>query len=149
MLKAAQDPKLDLLAGVPLFAELNRRHLRRVGELCVRVDVGAGKVLCREGESGSEFFIVIDGEASVDIAGTEVATVREGGFFGELALLGGGPRTATVTTKTPMSVFVLSGAEFSSLLREEPQVAVKVLAAVGSRIRAQAADTAERRPLGA
>lgn len=148
MLKAAQDVKLDMLAGVPLFAGLSRRHLRRVGQLCDRLDVDAGTVFCRQGKPGSEFFVVIDGEAVINVGGTDVAVVGNGGFFGELALLGGGPRTASVTARTPMSVFVLASPEFSSLLREEPQVAVKVLAAVGSRIRAQA-DATEARPLGA
>ena len=80
------------------------------------------------------------------MAAVDIATVGPGGFFGELALLGGGPRTASVTAKTPMSVFVLSSAEFFELLREEPQVAVQMLPAIGRRIR----ETSERsgRPFG-
>src|SRR4051812_16196580 len=91
--RLAHDPKLDLLAGVPLFAGLDRKHLERVGQLCTRLDVEPGAVLCRQGASGHEFFIVVEGEAVVTVGTTDVDTVPAGGFFGELALLGGGPRT--------------------------------------------------------
>lgn len=147
MARASHDPKLTMLGEVPILAGLNRRHLERVGQLCTRLDVDAGTVLCREGRSGHEFFIVIEGEASVSAEGAEVATVGPGGFFGELALLGGGPRTATVTATTPMSVFVLSGSEFALLLKDEPTVAVAMLPSIGARIRA-ATTAPQTRPLG-
>jgi CRP/FNR family transcriptional regulator, cyclic AMP receptor protein len=146
MSRAAHDPKLDMLAGVPLFAGFDRKQLRRVGQLCTGIDVEPGAVLCREGAAGGEFFIVVEGEAVVRVGVAEVDTIGPGDFFGELALLGGGPRTADVTAKTRMSLLVLSGAEFAAVLREEPQVAVKMLPAIGARIREAA--TRNGRPLG-
>lgn len=148
MARASHDPKLDLLAQVPLFSGLNRRHLDGIGRLCTRTEVEPGTVLCREGRSGHEFFIVVEGEAAVTVGESEVAPVGPGDFFGELALLGGGPRTATVTARTPMSLFVLSGSEFAALLDEEPRVAVAMLSTIGARIRA--GGSRERaRPIGA
>jgi CRP-like cAMP-binding protein len=146
MRKSSHDPKLDMLAAVPLLAGLNRDHLERVGQLCTRADVPADTRVCREGGPGLEFFLVIDGQAVVSIGGDPVAKVGQGGFFGELALLGGGPRTATVTAETSMSLFVLSGAEFAELMRTEPQVAVKMLPAIGARIRTQSVGGSQ--PLG-
>jgi CRP/FNR family cyclic AMP-dependent transcriptional regulator len=145
--KATHDANLDVLGTVPLFAGLDRKHLRRVGQLCSSIEVEPTTVLCAKGRSGAEFFIVRAGEAVVSVDATPLGEVGPGDFFGELALLGGGPRTATVTAKTPMTVLVLSGGEFSALLRVVPEIAVHMLPAIGARIR----ETTQRdgRPLGA
>jgi CRP-like cAMP-binding protein len=130
------DEKIDQLAKVPLFAGLPRRHLERIAQLCTRADVAAGTVLCREGSPGHEFFVVVDGTATVTVGGATVNSLGPGDFFGEMALLDAGPRMATVTADSALVALVLSSAEFSSLLREEPQVAVNLLPVVGARIRA-------------
>ena len=130
------DEKIDQLGQVPLFAGLTRRHLERIARLCTRTDVDAGTVLCREGSAGHEFFVIVDGTATVTIRGSVVNTLGPGDFFGELALLDAGPRMATVTADSKLAALVLTSAEFSALLQDEPHVAVNLLPAVGARLRA-------------
>ena len=79
-------------------------------------------MLCQEGKSGNECFVVIEGEAAVTIGGDEVTTIGPGGFFGEMALLDGGPRVATVTATTDMRLLSLSRGEFTTLLADVPSV---------------------------
>jgi CRP-like cAMP-binding protein len=143
------DPKLDLLAGIPLFHGTSRNDLRLIAAATTELRVAAGEVLCREGHRGSEFFVVVDGEASVSIGDREVARVGAGGFFGEMALIDGGPRTATVAAATPMDVLVLNRGEFDAVLDQVPAVARQVLHALGDRIRANATALDGRSPLGA
>src|SRR3712207_1222225 len=90
------DAKIDRLAGVPLFAGIDRRHLDRIAALCTDIAVPAGQVLCRQGQHGSEFFVIENGTASVTVDGRPAGTLGPGDFFGELALLDGGERSATV-----------------------------------------------------
>lgn len=132
-----QDAKVERLAAIPLFADAGRKQLGNIAELCTEVDVQAGDVLCREGGPGHEFFVLEDGTAAATVRGEQVATFGPGDFFGELALLdGSGPRTATVTVQTPAKVLVLTAAEFHRLLESEPMVAVRLLPAIGRRLRA-------------
>jgi CRP-like cAMP-binding protein len=133
------DSKVDHLRDVPLFAGLNRKHLERVAQLCTRTDVEPGTVLCREGSLGREFFVIIEGTANVTVDGNEVGTLGPGDFFGELALLDAGPRMATVTAQSRLAALVLSSAEFSAMLHEEPLVAVNLLPAIGARMRSSRA----------
>jgi CRP/FNR family cyclic AMP-dependent transcriptional regulator len=143
----AQDAKLDRLAGIPLFSGAERRQLERLAALCTEVDVPEGRVLCREGEPGHEFFVIADGTAVVSVGGRDVATLRTGDFFGELALLDGRARTATVTANSAMRVLVLSRAEFSAMVHEDPIVAVRMLPAIGARLRAQVSPTEQPSPV--
>ena len=142
-----QDAKLDRLAAIPLFAHADRKQLQRVAALCTEVRVPAGRTLCTEGQPGQEFFVVEQGEATVSVGGTEVATLGAGDFFGELALLDGQARTATVTSKTDMDLIVLTATEFSSALEADPMIAVRMLPAIGSRLRAKAQAPQERPPV--
>ena len=142
-----EDAKLDRLAGIPLFAGTDRKHLERVASLCTEVPVPAGRRLCTEGEPGQEFFVVEQGEATVTVGGAEVATLRAGDFFGELALLDGEARTATVTAATDMQLLVLTASEFQGALQAEPMIAVRMLPAIGARLRAKAQAPQERPPV--
>jgi CRP/FNR family transcriptional regulator, cyclic AMP receptor protein len=130
------DPKLDHLAAIDLFQSCRPRQLRALARLTTEIEATRGAVLCREGETGREWFVVRDGHASVSIAGEEVATIGPGGFFGELALLDGEPRVATVTAATDMRLFVMSRPEFDQLLVRMPLVSRRILRAVGARLRA-------------
>jgi len=115
--------------------------LEKVARLCTPTHADAGTVLCREGGSGHEFFVILEGSADVTIAGKTVNSLGSGDFFGELALLDGGPRVATVTTSSPLSALVLTSNEFQSLLNDEPQVALRLLPAIGQRLRSLRATT--------
>jgi len=141
------DAKLDTIAAVPLFAGADRRHLERIAQLCTELDAPAGQVLCREGEPGGEFFVLLEGSVTVESGGTQLATLGTGDFFGELALLDGKARNATVTAATPVRLLVLSRQEFSSVLHDDPQVAVRMLPAIGARMRSGPPSGAQPSPV--
>lgn len=129
------DARLDLLSKVSLFSGCSQSELKELAKITTEMDASAGTVLCREGGAGHTCFIVVDGEAKVTIDGEEVGTVGPGGFFGEMALLDGGPRVATVTAATDMRLLELSRPEFSTLLADLPSVSRKMLTALGARLR--------------
>ena len=103
--------------------------------LGTRVNVAPGRVLTTAGERGAESFIVLSGFASCRVGGTEVALFGSGDIFGEVAVLDGGPRTATVVAETDMELMVLSIDEFDALIRTSPTVARRMLRTLGGRLR--------------
>ncbi len=130
-----RDAFLDHLAEVPLFSALSRKELSLVARRAEDVKVDQGRVLVSEGSTGSEFFVIIDGKASVSKKGRKVATLGPGDAFGELALLDKAPRNATVTAETPLEVVVLGQREFGGLIDEVPGFARKLLAGMARRLR--------------
>lgn len=121
------------LRDLPIFEHLSsseRRLFLRSGTI---VDVGPDRVLVTEGTTGGEVFIIIDGTALVTRRGVEVASLGVGDVFGERAVLGHSPRTATVTSTSDMTVLVLTPKEFNQLLDEIPALTRQVLAAVAER----------------
>ncbi len=141
------DPKVDHLAAIGPFRRCTRRQLHQLARLTTELDAARGAVLCREGEVGRECFVVRDGEATVTIGGEQVATIGPGDVVGELALLDGEPRVATVTAATDMRLVVLSRPEFNKVLADMPTVSRGILESVGARLRA--ADERFRRPISA
>lgn len=129
------DQRVVLLGQVQLFSKCSKKELRRVASLATPVEVEEGEVLTREGQPGSELFAIASGSARVTLRGSEIATLLPGDAFGEMALLDGGPRAATVTASTPMSVYVLGPREFSTLLQDVPQIGRKILKALAQRLR--------------
>jgi CRP-like cAMP-binding protein len=129
------DQKLELLKRVPLLEGLGRREIEEVSRLAEEIDVPAGRALMREGETGSEFFVLIDGTVAIDRGGARIRTVQPGDFFGEIALLAEGPRTATATTESPAKVLVLGHREFHSLMDRFPAIRTCVLESLAKRIR--------------
>ena len=107
------DERIKLLSGVWLFERCTKKGLAALARMATPVIVEPGRVLAREGAPGHEFVVVVEGTASTTSRGEEVGQVGPGSFFGELALLDGGPRTATVRALTPMLVLVLDRAEFN------------------------------------
>jgi CRP/FNR family transcriptional regulator, cyclic AMP receptor protein len=130
------DSKIGRLAEIDLFRVCKPRQLHQLARLTTELDAVRGTVLCREGETGREWFVVRDGEATVSIGGEDVATVGPGGFFGELSLLDGEPRVATVTATTDMQLIVMSRHEFNELLAQMPLVSRRILREIGGRLRA-------------
>jgi voltage-gated potassium channel len=128
------DEKLTLLSNVPLLAGLGTKDLREIGRLADEVDVRAGKVLAKEGASAEEFFVILDGTVSISRAGRHLRDLGPGDFFGELALLGRVPRTATATASTPARLLVVAHREFASLLANHPTIQGKILRAVAAWI---------------
>ena len=122
------------LAGIPIFSECTRKELKAISRLVTPVSISEGKVLVREGEPGREFMIIVEGSATVRRNGRKIASLGPGDFFGELAVLAGVPRTATVTADTKMVVEAMNRQEFSSLLDESPALAKKILMGAVKRL---------------
>jgi CRP-like cAMP-binding protein len=121
------DQKSTMLSSVPLFAGCGAGDLREIGQLSDEVSVPAGKVLAKEGATGHEFFVILDGSVEISRGGKRVRTLGPGDFFGELAMLGKVPRTATATTTTPARLVVLGHREFMTLLASHPGIQQTVL----------------------
>ncbi len=130
----SQDTKVEALRRATLFEGLSRKQLVQLARVSEDLEVPAGKVLCKEGEVGQEFFVIIDGEAEVTKNGERLATRGAGEFFGEIALLEQTQRMATVTAQTPLRFFVLTRRDFRQLIRDNPGVELKVLQAVARRL---------------
>jgi CRP-like cAMP-binding protein len=129
---AAAD-RVALLARIPVFEPLNKRHLRRVARLGEPASYEAGEALARAGVRGDAFYVILDGVARVDTAAGHEHTVGPGDFFGEFALLDGAPRSATVTATEPLTTLRIGQPDFEKLLRADPAIAVglaKGLAAI-------------------
>jgi CRP/FNR family cyclic AMP-dependent transcriptional regulator len=128
------DQKLELLSKVPLLAGLDRHGLEEVGRLADEVDLPAGRIAARQGASGEEFFVIVDGTVRIERDGQLLAELGPGDFFGELSLLGAVARTATATCTTPCRLLVVGHREFHGLLAQFPTVQSAVLGAVAKRI---------------
>jgi CRP/FNR family transcriptional regulator, cyclic AMP receptor protein len=117
----------EQLANVPLFAGLSDRELRSLAKRAEQVSVAKGTTLVTEGRIGVEFFVILAGAAKVTRRGRTLRKLRTGDSFGELALIAGTPRRATVTTTEPSEVMVLVRRDFLALLDEFPGVTRKLL----------------------
>jgi CRP/FNR family transcriptional regulator, cyclic AMP receptor protein len=123
------------LAGVSLFEGLSKRQLRQIAEASEIVNYMAGHSIVREGEDGDSFYVVLEGQAKVSVKGRTVNRTLPGDHFGEISLLDGGPRTATVASETPMSMLVLDRVEFQKVLKQDPQVAISLMESLARMIR--------------
>jgi CRP-like cAMP-binding protein len=125
-----------VLAGMPLFAGVPKRHMRKIATLTREHRFHAGAVIVRHGERGDGFFVVLEGTASVlRAAGLPPLTLGPGDYFGEIALIDGAERTATVVAKTEVWCLRLGSAAFFKLLRAEPEIAILLLKQLAGRIR--------------
>jgi CRP-like cAMP-binding protein len=131
MARASTD---ELLARVPLFKDLSKKHLRQVRSLATRVDVSPGRVLTREGGLGHEFIVVLEGEVEIRQDDEVVATCGAGDYVGEIALIEKRPRTATVVATSAAVLDVIGQREFSELLKEEPEIAERIRATAAQRL---------------
>lgn len=129
-----QDTKVQALKRAPLFEGLSRKELTDLARVSEDLEMEPGKVLCKEGEIGREFFVIVDGDVTVTRNGRRVASRGGGDFVGEIALLEDIPRTATVTAETPVRLFVLTRQDFRHLLDRHPGVERKVLRALARRL---------------
>ena len=125
---------MEALKRAPLFEGLSRKELVELARLTDDLEAPPGKVLCKEGETGREFSVIIDGTVEVEAKGKHLATLGAGDFVGEIALLEQVPRMATVTVKTPVRFFVLTREAFRHLVDQNPTVERKVLRALVLRL---------------
>ena len=132
-------PTVELLSRVPLFEGLAKSHLTRVAALAEESDYNAGRVIVKKDDPGRAFYVIVEGTAKV-VKGKIVtargeATLGAGDFFGELSLLDGEARAATVVAASPITVIRIERTGFRRLLREEPDLALKVLEGMARRTR--------------
>src|SRR5690242_16975951 len=117
----------EVLATVPLFKGLPQRHLRRVAGLAEMKRYGAGHTIVREGDRGDAAYIILDGTVTVRPSGRRALVLRPGDFFGELALLDGAARAATVEANSAVLAMRLGRRSFRTVLEQEPRVALAML----------------------
>lgn len=141
---AGQEDKMEWLKDVRLFEGCSRRQLRSIARIARVFDVAAGVVLTRAGDPGDEFFLIVDGTARAEVAADRYVALPPGEFFGEMSLLDGGPRSATVVADTPVRLLVISRRHFSVLLREVPALTQTLLVTLSKRVR-QAEERAHQR----
>jgi CRP-like cAMP-binding protein len=126
--------KIDLIKRVPLFSSASKSELAEIASIADEIDFAAGKVLIKEGDSGREFIVLIEGTADVERGGEKVATIGPGDFVGEIALVAKTPRNATITTTSPVRALVITDRAFRQLLEHSPEIAVVILTALAERL---------------
>ena len=126
---------IDMLFSVLLFSPCTKKELEALASLATQVDVPAGKVLATQGQTGSEFFVIVSGKAEATRSDVPIGVLGPGTFFGEMSLLEHKPRVATVTTTEPTSVLVLTAREFDKLVESMPSVDRKMLTVIADRLR--------------
>ncbi|MBA3383832.1 MAG: cyclic nucleotide-binding domain-containing protein [Actinobacteria bacterium] len=133
-MRLRKNAKLELLASIPLFSGCSRRELEQIGSIADETNVPEGRTLIEQNQPAHEFFALIDGTADVRRNGRKVSTMSGGDFFGEIALIAKTPRTATVTTSSPVRLLVITDRDFDRVLGEAPSIAVKILRELGARL---------------
>ena len=129
-----KNAKVELIKSVPLFSGCSKRELEEVAGIADELPFAEGRNLTREGATGHEFLVLVEGAAEVKRKGRTVNTLRSGDFLGEIALITGAPRTATVTTTKPSRMLVITARDFRGLLRRMPSLQLKVLEALAARL---------------
>jgi CRP-like cAMP-binding protein len=129
------ESKVKLLSEIPLFSACTGKELREIARVADRVSALDGEVLAKAGTAGREFFVIAEGKATVSIDGGEIAVLGPGEFFGEMALLDQGPRSANVTASGPMTLYVIGSKEFSELIDRVPFIARRILRGLSQRLR--------------
>lgn len=133
-MRLRKNAKVELIKGVPLFAELGRKELEEVASIADEIDLREGKDLTVEGKPGREFMIIVEGEATVRQGDREINRLGAGDFFGEIALVKQQPRSATVTAETPIRALVITERSFRRLLDHSPEIENKVMSALSARL---------------
>lgn len=128
------DDALELLSSLSLFADLGGPQLEAISHIFEETTFAPGQRILRQGISGSNFYVVVDGEASVKINGEERASIGRGDFFGEMSLLLGTAPTADVTARTPLRCLVLAGPDLHGFLGKHPTVMYRMLVAMARRL---------------
>jgi CRP-like cAMP-binding protein len=131
----SEDQKVKRLEAIPIFAHTSRRQLEHVAAIADEVDVPKGTVLAKQGERGLDFFVIEDGTAKVVAGGNTIAELGPGDFFGEISLIDGGPRTATVEALDNMKLLIVRKPSFDDLMETSAELRGAVVRALGERIR--------------
>src|SRR5919108_4689023 len=114
--------KIELIRKIPLFKHCSKKQLAEIAAIADEIDLKEGTELTHEGRVGREFFVIIEGDADVWMGGELVNSVHQGDFLGEVALVTGGPRTATVKASTPVRVLVITARDFRKMMDPAPAI---------------------------
>jgi CRP-like cAMP-binding protein len=125
----------ELIRQVPLFTDLDKRDVQGLASTMKERQFDAGDTIASEGATGIGFFIIDEGEATVSVHGEEVGTLKHGDYFGEVALIDDGSRTATITAKTPLKAYGITSWEFRPLVESNAKLAWKMLETMAKRLR--------------
>lgn len=130
-----------VLSYVPLFRGLSKRQLKHLASLCEVADYMEGATIVKEGTDGDAFYVVLKGQALVTTGGRFVARMVPGDHFGEIAILDGGPRTASVTSETPMTLAVMDRRQLFRALRDDPEIAYTLMTELARMFRRVSKET--------
>ena len=133
-MKLRKNAKVALIRKIPQFRHCTARELEEIAAIADELDLKEGTELTREGKAGREFFAIVEGTADVLMGGKWINSVRQGDFLGEIALVTGRPRTATVKATSPVRVLVITARNFRTLLEKNPEIQRKVLLSLAERL---------------
>lgn len=133
----------DTLRAIPLFEGMSDRSIEAIDGLAVPVTFQPGETLTREGEAGDSFLIILEGSASVTQGGAPIRGLGAGDFLGEISLLDGGPRTATVTATSAVRGLTIDRDGFRRLMDEFPVVRLDIVTALTQRLRSRASELSD------
>ncbi len=134
--KSATERVIDLLRTVPLFSACSKKEFSLMAQIAEEHEFGTGDVICREGDTGLGLYVIMEGETEIQVGGKTQRQLGPGAFFGEIALLDGGPRTATVIALTGVRLLTIPAWSFNAVLKSQPTLAIKMLQEVCRRMRA-------------
>lgn len=129
------DAKIEAVSKVPLFAVCSQRELEFLITRTDEVDVPTGRTLITQGAPADSFYLLLTGEATVQVDGRDRPALQPGSFFGEISMLDRGPATATVATSSPSKLMVMSHAQFRDAIKANDQLLSQVMAAMAERLR--------------
>ena len=130
-----QQGTIEQIRSVPLFSDFGDKELQRVAAIAKEVEFPAGKVIAKQGETGVGFHMIVDGEVTVSVEGIEHAKLGPGSYFGEISLIDGGPRSATVTAATDLKTVSVTSWDFNVLLDQFPELSRQLLIQLCRRLR--------------
>ena len=133
-MRLGHNSKIDLIKRVPLFASASKAELEEIASIADEIDLPEGKVVIKEGDTGREFIVIVEGTAIVERSGRKLASLGPGDFAGEIALIAKMPRTATITTTSPVRALIITDRAFRHLLEHSPQIQIGVLNALAERL---------------
>jgi CRP/FNR family cyclic AMP-dependent transcriptional regulator len=128
--------RVEALRGVPLFADLNKREIAQIARLFKERRFAQGETVVKEGSGAAAFFLIDSGEAAVSVGGAERASLKPGDYFGEIALIDEGTRSATITATSELVCFGLTFWEFRPLVLENAVIGWKLMQSLAKKLRA-------------
>jgi CRP-like cAMP-binding protein len=132
-MRFGKDAKTELISRAPLFSQCSKSELQQIASIADEIDIPEGRELTTEGSRGREFFVIIEGTASVAQDGVQINNLGAGDFFGEVALVRDTPRTATVTATSPVRALVVTAQNFRHLIGRQPDIERTILKALVDR----------------